>query len=185
MKKFILPIATIAAVAALVFLFPRKSSVLRLIDLRESSREFSTAPLDDKTTGAILWAAFGTNSRGTRTIATSKNEQNLKVYAVRADGAFLFEDGSLTKVVEGDLRPLFARQDFVSNAPLTLLFAGTDRRVSPLHAGSAYQNVSLYCAEKGLAQVVRAYYDAEAVEKALGMKKGEFSIISQTIGFKK
>jgi nitroreductase len=161
-----------------------QDGILKLIDSRVSTRTFSDKSIDDKTTDEILWAAFGINSRGTRTIPTSQNQQNLKVYAIRADGAFLYDGERLNKVSDADLRPLFARQDFVATAPLTLLFAGSDKDNSPLHAGSSYQNVALYCAERGLGNVVRAFFDWQAVEQALVFTEGEFAIISQTIGWK-
>ena len=162
-----------------------RMGVLKIIDSRASTREFSSREIDDKTMGEILWAAFGKNSRGKRTIPTAKNSQNLKVYAIRAEGAFLYDGEKQVKVSDSDLRPLFASQSYVMTAPLTLLFAGSDKQFSAMHAGSAYQNVALYCAERGLGNVVRAYFDKEAIEKALGFSKDEFAIISQTIGWGK
>ena len=157
--------------------------ILETSDARASVRDFSDRPIDDKTTGEILWAAFGKNSRGTRTIPTAKNEQNLKVYAIRADGAFLYDGEKLNKVSDKDLRPLIAQggQSFVLPAPLTLLFVGSDARFSPMHAGSSYQNVALYAAERGLGGIVRAYIYKDGIEKALNLANGEFAIIAQTI----
>lgn len=159
--------------------------LLALINNRVSIRNFSDREIDDQTFADIMWAAFGKNTRGTRTIPTAKNEQNLKVFAIRADGAFLYDGKNLNKVSNEDLRPLFAKQDFVKVAPLTLLFVGSDREYSPLHAGSAYQNVALYCAEKGIGNVVRGMFDKAAVHAALGLSEKEFPIISQTVGWQK
>jgi nitroreductase len=186
-KSIILIMAAIAVAAAAGLACHRNrcGTILEAMDARAASREFSPAPIDDKTMGEIMWAAFGKNSRGTRTIPTAKNEQNLKVYAIRADGAFLYDGDKLNKVSDKDLRPLFARQDFVMTAPLTLLFVGSDRQFSPMHAGSSYQNVALYSAERGLGNVVRAYFDKDGIENALGLASGEFAIISQTIGWRK
>ncbi|MDR2269205.1 MAG: nitroreductase family protein [Rickettsiales bacterium] len=185
-KSIIVSIIAILAVATAVKLAnPRQGGILKTIDMRMTSRDFSTKPIDEKTTNEILWAAFGKNSRGTRTIPTAKNGQNLKVYVIRIDGAFLYDGEKLDKISDRDLRPLFAHQDFVLGAPLTLLFVGSDSQFSAMHAGSSYQNVALYCAERGLGNVVRAYFDKAAVEKAIGLPKGEFAIISQTIGWKK
>jgi nitroreductase len=173
----------IAAMAALEIARPRvRGGILKTMDARMTRRDFSDKPIDDKTVANILWAAFGKNSRGTRTIPTARNEQNIKVYAVRADGAFLYDGERLNRVSDADLRPLFAYQDFVATAPLTLLFVGSDKQFSPMHAGSGYQNVALYCAERGLGNVVRAYFDKAGIEKALGLAENEFAIISQTIG---
>jgi nitroreductase len=158
---------------------------LALADARMSSRAFDTREIDEQTTSDIMWAAFGKNSRGTRTIPTAMNEQNLKVFAIRADGAFLYDGKNLRRVSDDDLRPLFAGQGYVMDAPLTLLFVGPDTEYSRMHAGSAYQNVALYCAEKGIGNVVRGMFDKAAVHGALKLGTDEVAIISQTIGWAK
>jgi len=181
----VLGIVMVAVVIGLACCRKGGSGILKTMDARMTVREFSSKPIDDKTMGEILWAAFGKNSHGPRTIPTAKNAQNLKVFAIRADGAFFYDGEKLDKVSDNDLRPLFADQAFVLDAPLTLLFVGSDRMFSPMHAGSAYQNVALYCAERGLGNVVRANFAKAGVERALGLAEGEFAIISQTIGWKK
>jgi nitroreductase len=185
--NFIIFAAALAAGAAIGLVCARgtQNGILKTMDARESTRSFSTRPLDDKTTDEILWAAFGKNGRGTRTIPTARNQQDLKVFAIRADGAFFYDGEKLNKVSDKDLRPLFASQPYVMDAPLTLVFAGADKRFAPMHAGSSYQNVALYCAENGIGNVVRGYFDAQGVERELNLPKGEFAIISQTIGYKK
>ncbi|MDR1697242.1 MAG: nitroreductase family protein [Rickettsiales bacterium] len=159
--------------------------VLALIDARMSSRNFSDREMDAQTTSDILWAAFGKNSHGTRTIPTAMNEQDLKVYAIRADGAYFYDGGKLVQITDTDLRPLFAQQKFVLDAPLTLLYVGPDAEYSRMHAGSAYQNVALYCAERGLACVVRGMFDKAGTGVALGLESDEVAIISQTVGWPK
>ena len=173
----------IIAVVSVIY-SQRGSNILKTIDIRSTTRNFSSKSIDDKTINEIMWAAFGKNSRGTRTIPTARNEQNMKVYLIHEDGAFLYDGEKLNKVSNEDLRPLFAAQAFVMDAPITLLFVGSDKQFSSMHAGSSYQNVALYCAERGLGNVVRAYFDKTAVEKALGLSENEFAIISQTIGWK-
>jgi nitroreductase len=177
----------VAIGAAAGLMYPQKSGgdILTTIDARASTREFSSEPIDDKTMNEIMWAAFGKNSRGTRTIPTGRNQQNLKVFAIRADGAFSYDGEKLIKISDDDLRPMFAVQPYVMDAPLTLVFTGSDKEFSPMHAGSAYQNVGLYCAERGIGNVVRAYFDKQAVAKALNLPAGESALISQTIGWKK
>ena len=159
--------------------------VLALIDARVSTKEFSEKPIDRQITAEILWTAFGKNSRGKRTIPTSRNQQNLNVYLVTADGMWLY-DGMKNQLVRRsheDLRPVFATQDYVLKAPITLLYTGTDEVNSPIHAGSAYQNVALYAVEKGLGTVVRSHFDKDAVKAAFNLPADEFPITSQTIGW--
>lgn len=160
--------------------------LMETLSARKTERTFSKKAIDDQTLSEILWSAWGISHDGKRTIPTSMNKQNLKVYALKVDGVWRYnaENNTLEQISKQDMRPLFATQDFVKTAPLTLLYTGTDIKNSPLHAGSAYQNVGLYCASKGLNNVVRGYFDYEQVEKALKFPTEEKAIISQTIGWK-
>ena len=67
------------------------------------------------------------------------NQQNLKVYVVRNDGAWLYDaaENSLTQVTAENLQPLFATQDFMKDVPVNLVYVGSDEKYSPMHAGSA------------------------------------------------
>ena len=158
--------------------------LMEAVQKRHSAREFSAEKIDDQTLSDILYAAWGISHDGKRTVPTSMNKQNLAVYAVMPDGAWLYDAGGnrLIQVTAEDLRPLFDRQDYMKDAQLTLVFTGTDPRNSPLHAGSAYQNVGLYAASRGLNNVVRGWFDRDVVAKALNLKPEEV-IISQTIGW--
>lgn len=152
---------------------------------RKTERAFSTEALDNQTLSDILWAAWGYNRLDKRTIPTARNRQNMEVYVLKADGAFRYDAraNSLIPVTAQDLRPLAAKQDFVLNAPVTLLFvADEDDKYAGMHAGSAYQNVGLYCASKGLYNVVRGMIDRDALAKALGIEDEDDIIISQTVG---
>ena len=152
---------------------------------RKTERAFSTEALDDQTLSDILWTAWGYNRPDKRTIPTARNRQNMEVYVLKADGAFRYDAraNSLIPVAAQDLRPLAAKQDFVLNAPVTLLFvADEDDKYAGMHAGSAYQNVGLYCASKGLYNVVRGMIDRDALAKALGIEDEDDIIISQTVG---
>ena len=154
---------------------------------RKTIRDLSDQAIDNQTLSELLWSAWGISHGEKRTIPTSQNKQNLKVYVTKADGTWLYnaKDNRLEQVSNQDLRALMAKQDFVKTAPITLIFTGSDAKNSPMHAGSAYQNVGLYCASKGLGNVVRGYLDREAVEKALKLPSEEKVIITQTIGWPK
>ena len=79
--------------------------------------------------------------------------------------------------------PLFATQDFMQNVPINLVYVGSDEKYSPMHAGSAYQNVGLYAASKGMHNVVRGYFDHDGVKKGLKLEDGEQVIVSHAIGW--
>lgn len=54
-----------------------------------------------------------------------------------------------------------------------------------MHAGSAYQNVGLYCADKGLNNVVRGYFEKADLEKELKLNENQWIVVSQAVGWPK
>lgn len=159
--------------------------LMQTLNERKSIKEFDNKEVDDQTLSEILWSAWGITHDGKRTIPTAMNQQNMGVYVVNAEGAWLYDakDNTLTQITAEDIRPLFDQQEYMKNAPINLVFTGSDVEYSPMHAGSAYQNVGLYAASKGMHSVVRGYFDKDGVKKALKLKGNEKAIISQAIGW--
>ena len=160
-------------------------ALMDVIGERKTIREFKAQEIDDQTLSDILWSAWGISHDGKRTIPTAMNQQNLKVYVVKKDGAWLYNaaENNLTQVTTENLMPLFATQDFMKNVPVNLVYVGSDEKYSPMHAGSAYQNVGLYAASKGMHSVVRGYFDHDGVKKGLKLEDGEQAIVSHAIGW--
>ena len=161
--------------------------IMEAIAKRKTAREFSAKKINDQDLSNILFAAWGVSHDDKRTIPTARNLQKMNVYAVFDDEIWLYDgkENNLTKVGEAkDVMGFIAKQDFVAEAPLTLIFIATpdERGYAQMHAGSAYQNVGLYCAAKGLNNVVRGMIDFEEIGKALGLKD-EKVMITQTIGW--
>lgn len=172
--------------------------LLTALARRHSSREFAPDPLPLQVLGDLLWAANGVNrpETGKRTAATARNWQNLHVYAVTAAGAFRYDPSghALVAVKAGDLRAATGSQEFVAGAPLNLVYvsdltkmpgvdAATDGRFyDGVHAGIVTQNVSLFAASAGLATVVRAMVDREALATELGLPDTERVILAQSVG---
>ena len=84
-------------------------------------------------------------------------------------------------------------QDFVDTAPLDLVFVAdfargklvpTAQRVAfaSAAAGAMAQNVYLFCASAGLATVIRAWLDRDALAKAMGLSNDQQVLLSQTVG---
>ena len=163
----------------------KTSELMKIIDQRASSREYSNKAISDETLSEILWSAFGVNSHNTRTIPTAKNEQNLKVFVVYNNSIWQYDGivNTLVKVSDEDIMDYIAMQDFVRNAPLNLIYAGSDKDFSTFHAGAAAQNVSLYAASKGLKSIVRGYINKEELKDKLRLDRDEFVIINQVIGY--
>ena len=158
--------------------------LMEAITRRQTIREFSPKAIDDQTLSEILYAAWGISHDGKRTVPTGRDMQNMRLFAARKDGVWEYDaaTNSLKKVSDMDVTSYLAKQDFVETSPLTLIYTGTDSQYSPMAAASAYQNVGLYCASRGLNNVVRGYFDRPMIAKVLGMEEDDV-IITQTIGW--
>ena len=158
---------------------PDKSSeLMQLIDNRHSSREYSNKDISEQTLSDLLWASFGINKKGTRTVPTAMNKQNLKVFVVYQNSIWSYDANAntLVKVSDEEISTYIAKQDFVKNAPLNLIYTGSDKEYSSFHAGAAAQNVYLYATSKGLNTIVRAYIDKDELKDKLHLDRDEFVI---------
>ncbi|MFQ9866379.1 MAG: nitroreductase family protein [Bilophila wadsworthia] len=156
-----LMVGTAQAATSLAFPPPdtkgESRSCKRSADGRQTAR--SPPPLSDKLLGDLLWAAYGVNRpNGKRTIPTAQNRQDLEIYVLRSDGAWLYDapKHSLEQVSSSDLRNFLAGQGFVREAPVGLVYVTDTQKNSKelfaaMHTGSAYQNVGLFCL-RGAAQ---------------------------------
>jgi nitroreductase len=90
---------------------------------------------------------------------------------------------------------LAGTQPFVATAPVNLVYvadltkvtgdAGEKELFTGADTGFIAQNVYLYCASEGLATVVRASVDREALGKALKLKATQKIVLAQTVGYPK
>lgn len=156
--------------------------LMEALALRQSGRAFSEQALPEQVLGDLLWACWGANrADGRRTAPTSRNEQNIQVYAVLANGVWRYDGVKhvLVRVLEVDARARYG------GAPLTLVYAAEDGHyASGMHVGSLYQNAGLYCASAGLANVVKLN-GVSALDGELKLPSGYRVYIVQSIGYPK
>lgn len=172
--------------------------LMQVLNLRQSSRTFDKAPLSQQDLSNLLWAAFGINrpETGKRTAPSARNWQEIDVYVLTAEGAFLYDakTHSLQQVITEDIRSMAGKQDFVGTAPLNLVYVADytktgdasqeDRQIyCSADAGFIAQNVYLYCASQNLSVVVRGMVDRDALSKKLNFKSGQKIILAQTVGY--
>lgn len=191
-----------SAVESIALPPPQKHGGLPLLDAlaqRHSSREFATDTLPLPMLSALLWAAFGVNrTDGKRTAPTALDAQEVDVFVALPSGAYRYDAaGNALRLVAGsDVRRVTGYQDFVDQAPLDLVYVADYTRmklVPAAHrasyayvaAGAISQNVYLYCAANGLATVIRAWIDREAIANALGLTHDQQVLLSQTVGYPK
>ncbi len=171
--------------------------LLEAFNNRQTIRSFSNRQLSSQDLSNLLWAAFGINrDDGRRTAPSARNWQEMDIYLIMKDGWYLYEpkEHVLIKKGDEDLREYAGSQDFVSTAPLNLIFvsdhdrmtgASEENRVfySATDVGFISQNVYLFCASEGLATVVRGLVDRDKLREVLKLRPSQHVILGQTVGY--
>ena len=173
--------------------------LMQALKERQTSRAYSPKKLPLQTISDLLWAADGINrsNSGKRTAPSTMNWQEIDIYVVLEEGTFLFDakSNTLKAVVKQDLRKMTGTQDFVTIAPMNMVFVadtekmkGTSPEDQLLYAGAdtgfISQNIYLFCASEGLATVVRGLIgDKKALAEVLKLPETKKVILAQTIGY--
>ncbi len=181
---------------------PRRSGGMPLMEAlrrRESRREFSPRALRKQMLSNLLWAAAGINrpELGGRTAPSAMNAQEVQLYVALPQGLFRYEPTAhaLQLAAATDVRRVTGYQDFVDTAPLDLVYVADHARMSLVPAvqrgayafaaaaaGAMAQNVYLLCASAGLATVIRAWFDRDALAQAMGLGPDQQLLLAQTVG---
>ena len=172
--------------------------LMQALKARRSSRDFSEQKLTEQVMADLLWAAAGINrpDSGKRTAPSARDWQEVEVYAVTENGAYLYDAkaNTLRAVVPGDLRKLTGAQEFVAVAPLDLVYVADVTKMKDskpedqmlymgADSGFMSQNVYLFCASEGLATVVRGSVERAALAKALKLPEHKRIVLAQTVGY--
>jgi nitroreductase len=173
---------------------PQKEGGMPLMEAlskRKSTREFSSQRrLNEQQLSNLLWAACGFNREDKLTIPTALNRQEVSIYVITPEGAWLYaaKENKLVQVTDKDIREYSAAQEYAKTALLNIaivsdkelmdmdIFAGTD-------AGAVMQNIYLWCAANEVGTVTRGSFDKENLAKALGLKPSQRVILVQTVGY--
>ena len=165
--------------------------VFDAINERQSYKDPSDKAVDMQTLSDLLWVAYGFNRDEKRVVPSALNKQELDVYVILKEGAYLY-DAKANKLIlksKGDNRDAAGQQDYVFVAPINLIYVvdktkdtGTGAYIS---CGCAVQNVYLACASKGLGCTVRTSIKKEELQKRLKLANTQEAIAGQTIGYKK
>lgn len=165
---------------------------------RQSQREFLPEPLSVQTLSNLVWAACGVNRLDLdgRTAPSAMNAQEVDLYLALPQGLYRYLplQHLMEQVVAQDVRRVTGYQDFVDNAPLDLIFVADHNRMSlvpaskrvlycAVTAGAMAQNIALFCASAGLANVVRAWFDRQALARAMLLGTEHQIILTQTVGY--
>jgi nitroreductase len=204
-----LSLASLAALAAPVLIEapavqaadatnPAPLSVWEALQNRKSAMGFQPQPVPKDVLLSLLWAAFGINraDSGKRTAPSAMNVQEIDVYVLLADGAYVYDPkaNQLTPVAAQDLRAQSAPQKNLQVAPVHLLFVADNAKLSrapeaqravwsAAHSGFIGQNVHLFCAAAGLGARFHASLDAAALKTSLKLRDDQSIVFGQVVGY--
>lgn len=173
--------------------------LMSVLSERQSTKVFSNEKLTAQILSNLLWAAFGINREdGRRTAPSAKNYQEISIYVITAEGAYLWDaaKNTLNTVVTGDIRSLAGTQAYAKDAPVNLIYVADYSKITdpegfekPLlswaNTGFISENVYLFCASEGLATSVRAKIDRDALAKELKLNPEQKITLAQSVGYKK
>lgn len=159
---------------------------MEALNLRQSSRSFSPKQLDPQTLSNLLWAGYGFNREGMRTVPSANNRQEIDLYVMFKDGIYMYDAkaNELKLVAKGDFRKGLGGQQFAHDAALNLicvtnLSKGSGRETSSF----ILQNVYLFCASEGLGAVIRGSFDKNLLAEYLKLTKDQEVVLTQAVGY--
>ena len=177
-------------------------TLMQALENRHSTRKYADKQIPDDVLSTVLWAVCGINrpSEGKITAPSAINAQDIQVYVVRQDGAYLYQpkDNSLQKVSNKDLRSAVAgRQSSAARAPISLVLVSNHNkfpqqmpkeaktRMGVVDAGYVSENICLACSALGLNTVPRMTMDTEALKKEFGLDDNYDLVLNSLIGYPK
>ena len=168
------------------------------LNARMSTKTFNGEKLPMQTLSNLLWAAFGINRPdGRRTAPSAKNWQETEIYVATADGVYLWDakKNTLETILTKDIRAITGNQEYVKDASVVLIYVSDYVKVNAgemdkqilvgADTGMIAENVYLFCASEGLATVVRANIDINALGKELKLRPDQKIILDQCVGYPK
>ena len=181
---------------------PQKTGGMPLMEAlakRASSRDYDLQrELSPQQLSNLLWATNGINREdGRRTAPSASNRQDIEIYALTKDGAFIYDAKThkLLPVAEGDMRDLGGTQEFAKGVPLTLVLIAdlskqngdeTARKLTAqIDAGYVSQNIYLFCASEGLVTRARGSMDRTAIVTRLGLRQDQSITVGHCVAFPK
>ena len=178
----------------------RGSAVMKALADRQSIREYDSKDISLQDLSDLLWAANGVSRQdGRRTAPSAMNRQEIDVYVIREDGAYLYDATAhaLKPVSKGDHRKaVAAQQDFAATAPISIVLVANleklgdptqegTRMTANFDAGIVCQNINLFCAAVGLATVPRGSMNQNELKSALKLSDTQIIAINNPVGYPK
>jgi len=175
----------------------RGSDIMTTLKNRRTDRDYEDREISEQDLSDLLWAAGGVNREdGKLTSPTAMNRQEITLYAIDANGAYLYEPAkhSLKLIAEGDHRNAVAGfQKNFAEVPLFILmvcdfdkFGNKNNHAQKMvcvDAGIVSENISVFCAAVGMKTCARATMDVKALQELLGLNENQVPMMNNSIGY--
>jgi nitroreductase len=172
--------------------------LVRALEQRRTTREYTTAKLSLEDLSAILWAANGVNRPdGKRTAPSAYGRQYIDIYVVTDTGGYLYEapNHKLLLVTGANVKDKLAGQGHVARASHILVLVAdvnkvpgsSDSKLSWAHstAGTIAENVHLMCAAKGVGTGIVAGIRPDEIGQVLNLNKDFVPLYVMPLGYQK
>jgi len=171
--------------------------LMEALNKRCTNRNFVEGEISLQQLSNLLWAASGINrsEEKKRTSPTARNSQQIDIYVAINSGLFLYDflNNCLIKVLSEDVREYMGRQDFTKIAAVMLIYVSNHDKLGSLSkenkdfysatdTGFIAQNVGLFCASEGLANVVLGAIDRDLMREKMKLTENQHIVLSHAIG---
>jgi SagB-type dehydrogenase family enzyme len=176
----------------------RGFSLMNALNLRASVRNWAKRGMDMQDLSDLLWAANGINraEKSLRTTPSAHNAKDIDLFVFTEEGVYFYnpEKHSLSIIKKGDFRSQIGKQNYVTDAPLSLIlvsdikrFKKADKKLclnwAALDAGMVSQNISLFCASANLGTVPRTFFDEDKIRKVLELSPSQHVMLHHPVGY--
>lgn len=163
----------------------RGSTLQEALWNRKTVREWSSKELSKQDLSDLLWASVGQNRPdGKRTAPTAMNRQEVKVYVLTDEAAYLYDAKThmLQPLTDGDYR-MGCRGN---QAPVDLVVVVDEEwRWSGVDSGYVAQNIYLFCAANGMGTVSCGMGEDANLRKVLKLDEKQAFVLHNPVGYLK
>jgi nitroreductase len=166
-------------------------ALMETLNERRSERAFEKKAMPLQTLSDLLWAANGFNRPDKRTAPTASNKQELELYVVLDDKAYLHDarKNVLTFIAQEDFSAALGQGNITSKAAVNIVIVGDNSKSQSkyvyMDTGYISQNIYLYAASAGLGTVARGSYNGAGLFKALKLSGKQEVTLVHPVGYLK
>lgn len=172
--------------------------LMQCITERRTIRQYKPGvELTPKQISTMLYVAWGFNRPDKRTVATARNRQDLEIYIALKSGIYRYNAKSnvLELKCKGNHKGELGKQTpmFEKSSAVVIYLSDLSRFGSRIprsmqifyaaaHAGSAYQDVYLYCANENLGTVLCKLINEDTIRSLLKLPANIEVLFAQPVG---